>query len=271
MQANFFDPAVYETRRRSAQLMADPKAREMSMFVGSRNHEARLREAAGLGEEDPKTAAHCAKVLAAVQAAEDKEKRFDPMDNCKARLEWREEMDRGIRRLMTDADLMMADSLQERTKHGLRCNHLDKTYDWFERHGKKEASKERPAPAYLRFDLGDAVMPGSLRKSPENGPRGWMPTAKPVLAKGSLGAAPSIMAAAAQSLAATGSVGTAGMGAMVLGPSQAKWVEQQQTAGGYPGGAGGYPGAGTESPTKRLGSACSFKSSGGKWNLPGAA
>eukprot|EP00449_Zooxanthella_nutricula_P006907 CAMPEP_0198498420 /NCGR_PEP_ID=MMETSP1462-20131121/6998_1 /TAXON_ID=1333877 /ORGANISM="Brandtodinium nutriculum, Strain RCC3387" /LENGTH=232 /DNA_ID=CAMNT_0044227337 /DNA_START=65 /DNA_END=759 /DNA_ORIENTATION=+ len=160
-----WDPELAAVRRRSAQLMADPKARELTHFVGSRRHEARLREAAGFDGEDVHEAAVAAKVVMEISGQEDKAERFDPMCGCKARLEWRAEMDRNIRRLLQDADLMLDDRMQERTKHNLRCEHLDKTYDWFGKHGKKEASKERPAPPFIRFEYTNPVMPGSLRRN----------------------------------------------------------------------------------------------------------
>lgn len=231
---NFWDPAVYEVRRRSAQLMMDPKARELNHFVGSKRHEARLRDAAGLGMEDATEARAAAEVLKEISAVEDHTERFDPTARCQARLEWRQEMDRGIRRLMQDADLMLDDRMSDTSKHGLRCEHLDKTYAWFKRHGKKEASKERDAPPYLRFEIGAPVMPGSMRRDSVH-PKGWMPaptkgaasTTSSGTSRGTLSVSPSIMAAAAQ---------TVGTGSSASGLGSA--------AAAYPGNASATPLAG---------------------------
>lgn len=203
---NFFDPAAYEIRRRSAQLTADPKARELANFVGSRNHEMRLRDAAGLGEEDPITVAHCAKRMSETQVSEQLlAKGVEPLGGCRARLEWREEMDRGIRRLLTDADLMLDKSLDQ-GKHAMRCDHLDKTFAWFEQHGKKEVSKERAAPAYIRFEEDDPIMAGSLRKQDPCGPKGWMPSKKSTTTAAPPSVAPvSPLVAAAQQALGVGS------------------------------------------------------------------
>jgi len=272
-QANFLDPAVYEMKRRSAQLMADPKARELSNFVGSRAHESRLRESAGLSEEPS-----AVKVLPDAQAGDDK--RNDPVVSCKARLEWREEMDRAIRRLMQDADMMLDDRLQDKTKHHMRCQHLDKTYAWFESHGKKEASKERAAPPYIRYDLGDPVMAGSLRKVTM--PKGWTPGSRPSTSGGktSLGA-PSIMAAAAHSLSQTSTASTpTAASAPAASPVAALNFESlsAQAAGpSPPSGASPSASASKDSPTRRNSSASPSKRQAGrrvnpnKWNLPGGS
>jgi len=198
------DAATLEVRHRSATLGVDPKNQELRHFVGSHRHEARLREAAGLTEK-LSDRDFAAKIVLDVTAKEDKLDRYDPMQSCKARLEWREEMDRSVRQLMQDQDLMLDDRMQESTKHALRCQHLDKTYDWFQRHGKKEASKEKAHPSYLRYDANAPVMPGSTRRDPSGGAGGWVPQAKATATKmHSTGA--SIMAAAAQTMNRTKSL-----------------------------------------------------------------
>eukprot|EP00930_Biecheleria_cincta_P068621 TRINITY_DN5622_c0_g1_i4.p1 TRINITY_DN5622_c0_g1~~TRINITY_DN5622_c0_g1_i4.p1 ORF type:complete len:282 (+),score=51.53 TRINITY_DN5622_c0_g1_i4:49-846(+) len=164
------DASTFAVRRRSAALQADPKAQELLHFVSSRRHEARLKDAAGLSES-PKfhgrspTAAEAARVLQAAQAAEDHEDVYQGAQalGFAARLRWRDEMDRQVKRLMQDADITLQDSLQESDKARIRCNHLDKTYAWFQSHGKKEASKEQEPPRFLRFESTGPVMPGSLR------------------------------------------------------------------------------------------------------------
>jgi len=192
-----YDQGMFETRRRSAQLMADPKAQELKHFLGSRHHEGRLRNAAGLQADDKRESAASAAVTVDAACAE------NGGVGCEARLQWRDEMDRGIRRLMQDTDLMLDDRLHEGSKHGLRCGHLDKTYQWFERHGKKEASKERPAPPFLRYEVGAPVMPGSLRHNPVKMPQGLVCTRTYMGAAKVSVDAPSIMAAAVQNMSSS--------------------------------------------------------------------
>jgi len=162
--------ATFAVRRRSAALHADPKAQELLHFVSSRHHEARLKTAAGMSESPQlqgrsPTAAEAAQVLRAAQAAEDHEDVYQGAQalGFAARLQWRDEMDRQVKRLMQDADITLQDSLQDGDQARIRCNHLDKTYAWFQSHGKKEASKEQEPPHFLRFDSTGPVMPGSLR------------------------------------------------------------------------------------------------------------
>eukprot|EP00933_Yihiella_yeosuensis_P025652 TRINITY_DN1989_c0_g1_i1.p1 TRINITY_DN1989_c0_g1~~TRINITY_DN1989_c0_g1_i1.p1 ORF type:complete len:285 (+),score=63.22 TRINITY_DN1989_c0_g1_i1:90-944(+) len=86
------------------------------------------------------------------------------MSRFETRLKWREEMDHSLRRLMQDMELAKDDRQKEYT-HQAQCGHLDKIYDWYVLHGKKEARKERPAPPYVRFSRDGPVMPGSMRVS----------------------------------------------------------------------------------------------------------
>lgn len=84
------------------------------------------------------------------------------------RLKWREQMDRSLMRLMLDVDLDGDALVGER--HRLRCEHVDKTFGWYEQHGRKEAKKEREAPRFLTFDPYEKTMPGSLRRGPPSPP-----------------------------------------------------------------------------------------------------
>merc|ERR1740139_1285318 len=88
-------------------------------------------------------------------------------------------MDRSVRRLLQDQTLMLEDKMLDKTRDHMRCKHLDKTYDWYTRHGRKEASKEKPHPSFITFDSKESVMPGSLRKDSLTGmPAGWKPAAE---------------------------------------------------------------------------------------------
>lgn len=213
------DLGKLEVKQRSATLGIDPKNQELRHFIGSHRHEARLREAAGLNEK-LSDRDFCAKVVLEVTGKEDKLERFDPMENCRARLEWRGEMDRSVRALLQDQDLLLDDRLQDASKHALRCRHLDKTYDWFQRHGKKEANKEKAAPAYLRFDATSAPMPGSMRKDPTGGAPGcWMPQ-------------PKVSRDAKQVLRQTGKVALMAAAAQSLGQGQAQQNNPSSTEAG---------------------------------------
>lgn len=157
-------------RKRSAALAADPKAQELRHFVGSRLHETRLKEAAGIAESELDKSAmdHQIKVLREVQQEFDGEEKYE-FGSCGARLEWRNEMDRRVKRLFQESELALDDRFKDADKARMRCDHLDRMYDWYEKHGGKEAVKERPAPAFLRFDASAPVMAGSLRSHPVEG------------------------------------------------------------------------------------------------------
>lgn len=85
-----------------------------------------------------------------------RESQFQP------RLQWRHEMDRSLRRLMQDMEFARDDRLKEYS-HQACCGHLDKIFDWYQSHGKKEAKKERISPPYVFFSNDGDVMPGSMR------------------------------------------------------------------------------------------------------------
>lgn len=94
-----------------------------------------------------------------------------------ARLAWRHEMDRQVKRLLQDTNFALDDRLNEEVKHVLRVNHADRMYDWYGKHGMKQARKERQAPSHLRFNQEDPVMPGSLRRRKEVAPALLAPVA----------------------------------------------------------------------------------------------
>lgn len=85
-----------------------------------------------------------------------RESQFQP------RLQWRHEMDRSLKRLMQDMEFAR-DDRQKEYSHQTCCGHLDKIFDWYQHHGKKEAKKERIAPPYVFFSNDGDVMPGSMR------------------------------------------------------------------------------------------------------------
>lgn len=89
------------------------------------------------------------------------------MDTFHTRLEWRNSMDRGLKRLMKDLDFARDERLKEYADKA-RCDHLDKVHEWYLKHGMKEARKERAAPPYVRFGATDPVMAGSMRVPPRS-------------------------------------------------------------------------------------------------------
>lgn len=84
------------------------------------------------------------------------------MSRFQTRLQWRDQMDSSLRRLMQDMDFARDDRLREYS-HQARCDHLDRIYDWYIKHGMKEARKERAGPPFIRFSTSGPVMPGSMR------------------------------------------------------------------------------------------------------------
>jgi len=130
------DAKLLAVRQRSVTLFADPKAAEMRHFVGSHSHQDRIQN----------QAATPAPIVAEAIAS---------------RMQWRAEMDKSVRRLFQDPELALGGEFPEDLKHNIRCSHVDDMYDWYRRHGKKEANKERMAPPYLRFDVNANPLPGS--------------------------------------------------------------------------------------------------------------
>ncbi|CAJ1404668.1 unnamed protein product [Effrenium voratum] len=167
-------------RRRSVALTSDPAMREMAHFVGSHSHDQRLQDAAdlrsGVLKDLPDNFRKEVEVLRQAEAFEDN--RPLPVTSTglldgpsvDARLAWRHEMDRQVKRLMQDTHFALDDRINEEVKHTLRVNHADRMYDWYGKHGMKQARKEREAPAHLRFNPEDSVMPGSLRRPKETAP-----------------------------------------------------------------------------------------------------
>lgn len=158
---------AFEMRRRSATLEADPKAREMTNFSGSHMHEARLKEAAGMRQvplESMDAVDKMVKVLREQEIYEDHEVIRKPPNDITCRLQWRKEMDLHLGRLVQGTKLILENNIMKADDVArLRCNHLDKTYSWFEDHGRKEVRKEKPAPHFISFDVDAAAMPGSMR------------------------------------------------------------------------------------------------------------
>jgi len=81
----------------------------------------------------------------------------------KSRISWREQIDSDLRRLMLEQELDLDSRLTKDSQDHLRCAHMDRVYDWYERHGGKQQRKEKPAPSFLSFEPDAPVMPGSLR------------------------------------------------------------------------------------------------------------
>jgi len=153
-----------EYRYASAMLPLDERVLEIKHFTGSHSYEKRRHKRASISHARTKG-------LEYVQVHEkpratpkpiDRDE-IDPTEKTPARLLWRQEMDRSCRKLLTDLQLNLdADRMGDRA-HMLRCHHLDKMHKWFTDHGRKETTKEKVGPAYLRYDKDKPTMPGSLR------------------------------------------------------------------------------------------------------------
>jgi hypothetical protein len=157
------------TAERSAALRADPKMRELQHFLRSKGHQDRLVASADMRSHErndrPNSATRAMRILREVEANEDHDPTYiRSTDLVVPRLEWRLSIDRSLRRLICDTELALRGPVQQ--AHRLRCDHLDKTYAWFEQHGTKEVRKEKVPPPYLRYDVKDRAMPGSLRVAP---------------------------------------------------------------------------------------------------------
>ncbi|CAJ1442856.1 unnamed protein product [Effrenium voratum] len=83
------------------------------------------------------------------------------------RLQWREELDRNLRRLMTDVELGR-DPAMKHYGHRMVCEQFDKRYDWFKDCGDKEVLKEQQGPPFVRYDPAKPIMAGSTRGIPRN-------------------------------------------------------------------------------------------------------
>mmetsp|Transcript_54041 Transcript_54041/g.126847 ORF Transcript_54041/g.126847 Transcript_54041/m.126847 type:complete len:269 (-) Transcript_54041:286-1092(-) len=82
------------------------------------------------------------------------------------RLQWREELDRNLRRLMTDVELGR-DPVMKHHGHKMVCDQFDRLYGWFKDAGDKEVAKEQEGPAFVRYDPAKPVMAGSTRGIPK--------------------------------------------------------------------------------------------------------
>eukprot|EP00929_Paragymnodinium_shiwhaense_P031986 TRINITY_DN17802_c0_g1_i1.p2 TRINITY_DN17802_c0_g1~~TRINITY_DN17802_c0_g1_i1.p2 ORF type:complete len:280 (+),score=47.11 TRINITY_DN17802_c0_g1_i1:109-948(+) len=171
--------------QRSVALHTDPKMMEMRNFLSSHAHEERLREKADLTKDERERekyyseAERMTKVLMEVEANEDHDPNFvRSTDLVTDRLEWRQHIDRRLKRLLQDTDLDLDGRLPKLDQHRMRCEHLDRTYDWYTRQGTKEARKERKAPHFLTYDPDGGYMPGSTRK-PVHPPKRFLPKVEP--------------------------------------------------------------------------------------------
>jgi len=82
-------------------------------------------------------------------------------DSSKGR--YRDYTDKTMKRLLIDMDFAM-DQRQKHYSHQTRCDHLDKSHDWYKHYTlKEEKKKTAPAPPYLRFSNEGPVSPGSMR------------------------------------------------------------------------------------------------------------
>eukprot|EP00930_Biecheleria_cincta_P074425 TRINITY_DN61639_c0_g1_i1.p1 TRINITY_DN61639_c0_g1~~TRINITY_DN61639_c0_g1_i1.p1 ORF type:complete len:256 (-),score=53.89 TRINITY_DN61639_c0_g1_i1:80-847(-) len=183
-------PPISPTRQRSVALGVDPAMKEMVHFVGSHEHDARLKCAAdlrkGINDQVPEAFREEIETLRQAEAAEDH--RPLPVQSTAlvdARLEWRDKMDRQMRRLLQDTNLAMDDRVSDKHKHDMRCNHTDKMYDFFSKNGMKQARKERLGPDHVRFDPNAPVMAGSMRKEKIVSAALLLPPSMPVKTDGS--------------------------------------------------------------------------------------
>lgn len=138
------------------------KELEMRKFLTSHTHDERLKNSVGNQAFNP------------TQEAE---------SEIQARLQWRQEMDRSLKRLMIDMEFAECSLPPEagRTKDfpnrkvplpteisdfrkKLAMDKTDRVYDWYNRHGNKQVRKEREGPSYLRYDPKAPPIPGSLRR-----------------------------------------------------------------------------------------------------------
>lgn len=167
---------VDPVRQRSVQLQNDPAMQEMQHYLQSHAHDDRLKEEADLRKHEVEAQANDplrkeVDVLRIAEAETDHSNEVpDRYGAIDARLKWREEMDRKLKRLMQDTRLDLGSQLPTEAQHDLRCGHTDKRYDWYERHGQKQARKEKEAPAFISFDPKAPVMPGSLRSRDQDAP-----------------------------------------------------------------------------------------------------
>eukprot|EP00927_Polykrikos_kofoidii_P079922 TRINITY_DN76768_c0_g1_i1.p1 TRINITY_DN76768_c0_g1~~TRINITY_DN76768_c0_g1_i1.p1 ORF type:complete len:212 (-),score=19.00 TRINITY_DN76768_c0_g1_i1:648-1283(-) len=82
-----------------------------------------------------------------------------------AKLEWREQMNRSLKRLVLDVELATDDRLKA-TSHQQRCKRVDTMHEWYSSHRTKDMAQNKVAPPYLSFSKDSVVMPGSRRPTP---------------------------------------------------------------------------------------------------------
>eukprot|EP00439_Symbiodinium_sp_Y106_P041499 s5983_g5.t1 len=68
------------------------------------------------------------------------------------RLQWREELDRNLRRLMTDVELGR-DPVMKHHGHKMVCDQFDRLYGWFKDAGDKEEYQRHPSLCLLEIDV----------------------------------------------------------------------------------------------------------------------
>jgi len=183
-------PPISPTRQRSVALGVDPAMKEMVHFVGSHEHDVRLRGAAdlrkGINDQVAEAWREDIEILRQTTAAEDHRPLLvQSTALVDARLEWRDKMDRQMRRLLQDTNFAMDDRVQDKHKHDMRCNHTDKMYDFYSKNGMKQARKERLGPNHIRFDPNAQVMAGSTRREKVVCPALLLPPSMPVLRESS--------------------------------------------------------------------------------------
>jgi len=95
-----------------------------------------------------------------------------------ARARLQEQAERTLRKLFLDVDFAL-EFCAEKHSHKPRCDHLDRCYDWFEKHAKVAVPAKAPlenkgfrpglSSPWLQFDGNGRPPPGSLRgtRSPQ--------------------------------------------------------------------------------------------------------
>eukprot|EP00419_Tripos_fusus_P089135 CAMPEP_0172864244 /NCGR_PEP_ID=MMETSP1075-20121228/79677_1 /TAXON_ID=2916 /ORGANISM="Ceratium fusus, Strain PA161109" /LENGTH=215 /DNA_ID=CAMNT_0013713079 /DNA_START=71 /DNA_END=718 /DNA_ORIENTATION=- len=166
--------SLSDIRDRSLHLSSDPKLHELRHFLNSHKHEDRLRsnaDNAALSSDNDSDGLQRLlggrlhdqqdqKVFLDTKAGESRSPIF-----IDSRLSWRNEMDRNIRRLLQDNDLVFSAEMDDDLRHQMRCDQLDRTHAWLMQHAPKEADKEREGPPFVMLDSHKTPPPGSLRRA----------------------------------------------------------------------------------------------------------
>jgi len=84
--------------------------------------------------------------------------------NLMAKENWRDTLQRSGKRLMIDIELANKPETFRGRHHSLRCDHVDKSDNWFYKHSIEKRQEAPPTtPSYLLFVPDRKAMPGSLR------------------------------------------------------------------------------------------------------------